>query len=97
MLSEKFLLLMEISPRLLEKGRDILGTMVMVGRRLNPRFGNPYSVAYDAAGNVYFADAQEAMQSERLHFQQEKISTIAGLGPVARDTAETTVRPLQPS
>src|SRR5688572_3260061 len=41
---------------------------------------NPYSVACDSAGNIYFADAQNNV-IRMINFYTGKISTIAGLGP----------------
>jgi len=62
------------------KGPGFVGYDGDGGLATQSKIWNPYSVAYDSVGNIYFADAQNnAVRMVTL--STGKISTIAGLGP----------------
>jgi trimeric autotransporter adhesin len=62
------------------KGPGFVGYDGDGGLATQSKIWNPYSVAYDSVGNIYFADAQNnAIRMVAL--STGKISTIAGLGP----------------
>ena len=62
------------------KGPGYIGYDGDGGLATQSKIWNPYSVACDATGNIYFADAQNNA-IRMVAFSTGKISTIAGLGP----------------